>query len=244
MSNPNSSLLDVVNSAALEMGLSPITTVAGTLQIPTQLTALYNATGQMLVKRRVWRWLLKTHTFQAVQDVALYPLPPDYARPISQTEWDRTNRWPMIGPETPQQWQWLQSGILSTGPRERFRLVDGNIEIWPVPGSTTVPLPIDMAFNYVSKWWCVDAAGQAIPSATRDDDSCIFDDRLMISGVKLRYYQAKGWDTTAFAADFQSNLDDALAQDSGAQVLSLARSVQYPLISVWNIQDGNYPGNT
>ena len=244
MTNPNSSLLDVVNSAALEMGLASISTVVGAGQIPTQLAALYNATGEMLVKRRVWRWLLRTYTFDAVQDVGTYPLPPDYARPVSQTEWDRTNRWPMIGPETPQQWQWLQSGILSTGPRERFRLIDGNIEIWPVPGSTTVPLPITMSFSYISKWWAVDAAGQPIPKATKDDDSCVFDDRLMISGVKLRFYQAKGWDTSAYAADFQSNLDDALAQDSGAQVLSLARSVKYPLLSVWNIQDGNYPGNT
>ena len=148
----------------------------------------------------------------------------------------------MIGPETPQQWQWLKSGILSTGPRERFRLVGNDMEIWPVPGSDTVPLPVELSYFYVSRWWVEDSDGVPKQKATSDEDTCVFDDRLMISGVKLRYYAAKGFDTTSFAADFQSNLDDALAQDSGAPILSLSRSAAYPLISVWNLQDGNFPG--
>ncbi len=206
-----------------------------------QLSALYNTTGEMLVKRRVWRNLFRENSIVTVSGQAAYDLPQDFARPISQTEWDRTNRWPMIGPETPQQWQWLKSGILSTGPRERFRLVGNTIEIWPVPGDDTTPsAALNLSYYYVSKWWAEDNGGQPIAKATQDTDTCVFDDRLMISGVKLRFFQAKGFDTSAFSADFQNNLNDAMAQDSGAPILSLSREPQFPLLTIYNIPDGSW----
>lgn len=246
----NSTILEVVRAAASEMGLQEPNNVFGNANDLTaiQLGALYNATGEMLVKRRVWRDLFREYNFVAVANKTLYDLPADYARPISQTEWDRTNRWPMIGPETPQQWQWLQSGILSTGPRERFRLVGNQIEIWPAPGDNTggsgLPAPLNLSYYYVSRYWAANASGTPIPVAKVDTDTCIFNDRLMISGVKLRFFQAKGFDTSAFAADFQANLDDALAQDSGAPILSLARDPQFPLITIYNIPDGNWAGGS
>jgi hypothetical protein len=222
--------------------------------IPQQLFALYNATGEMLVKRRFWRRLFGETTITCVDGQAAYPLPEDFARPITQTEWDQTNKWPMIGPASPQQWQYLKSGILSTGPRERFRLVGDAIDIWPVPGANTggggLPLPLTLSYYYVSKGWVINGDWLENPAslpvrlnkAVKDTDSCIFDDRLMISGVKFRFYAAKGFDTTSFAADWQSNLDDAIAQDQGAPILSLARSPQFPLITIANIPDGNWPG--
>jgi hypothetical protein len=150
----------------------------------------------------------------------------------------------MIGPESPQQWQWLKSGILSTGPRERFRLVGNKLEIWPVPSDTSTPTPnLDLSFYYVSKYWAQDINGVPKAKATTNSDTCIFEDRLMISGVKLRFFQAKGFDTNAYAAEFQSNLDDALAQDSGAPILSLSREPQFPLITVYNLPDGSWPNN-
>jgi hypothetical protein len=231
-------ILQIVQTAASEVGLPSPSAVFGNAYDLTalQLGSLYNTTGEMLVKRRIWRQLFREYSFTTVAGQGSYPLPDDFARPISQTEWDRTNMWPMIGPETPQQWQWLKSGILSTGPRERFRMVGNTIEIWPVPASSALQL----SYYYVSKWWAQTASGQPIPKATRDDDCCIFDDRLMISGIKLRFFQAKGFDTASFAADFQANLDDALSQDSGSPILSLARDPQFPLITIYNIPDGNW----
>ena len=242
----NSSVLEVIQAAASEMGLqAPVAAFGNPTDLTAvQLSSLYNVTGEMLVKRRVWRMLFREHTIVTQPNVGTYQLPDDFARPISQTEWDRTNRWPMIGPETPQQWQWLKSGILSTGPRERFRLVGDTLEIWPVPTTDTTPGPnLDLSYYYVSKWWAQTAGGQPIPKATNSLDTCIFDDRLMISGVKLRFFQVKGFDTTAFAADFQSNLDDALSQDSGAPILSMAREPAFPLITIYNVPDGNWSPN-
>lgn len=236
--------LELVQTAAIEMGLGPPSAAYNNPDITAQqLGALINVTGEMLVKRRLWRRLFRETTITAVEGQAAYELPADFARPISQTEWDTGNHWPLIGPETSQQWQWLKSGILSTGPRERFRLVGNTLEIWPVPGTNTdgggLPLPLTFSYYYVSKWWALDGA-QYVAKFTKDGDTCIFDDRLMISGLKLRFFQAKQFDTTAFAAEFQSNLDDALAQDSGAPILSLAKQPAFPLISIYNIPDGSW----
>jgi len=243
------SVLELCQTAAVEMGLAPPVAIYDNPELTaSQLGALFNLVGEMLVKRRVWRDLFADAEVEAVAGQALYPLPADYARPISQTEWDQTNRWPMIGPETPQQWQWLKSGILSTGPRERFRLVGNSIELWPVPGANTdgggIPLPLKFSYYYISKWWAMSADAQKKAKCTKNDDTCIFDDRLMISGLKLRFYQAKQFDSSSFAAEFQSNLDDALAQDSGAPILSLAKQPAFPLITIYNVPDGNWPGAT
>jgi hypothetical protein len=235
---PLTPILQIVQTAASEVGLpSPVAVFGNAYDLTAlQLGSLYNTTGEMLVKRRVWRQLFKEYSITTQPGVATYALPDDFARPISQTEWDKVNNWPLIGPQTPQQWQYLKSSMVSVGPRERFRLAGNAIEIYPAPGST----PSTLSYLYVSKWWAQTQAGQRIPKATRDDDSCIFDDRLMISGIKLRFFQAKGFDTASFAADFQANLDDALSQDSGSPTLSMAREAQLPLISVYNVPDGDW----
>jgi hypothetical protein len=233
-------ILEVVQTAATEMGLTaPNSALLNPNDLTAiQLAALYNATGEMLVTRRVWRNLLSTYQFTTVNGQDTYALPADFNRSISQTEWDKTNRWPLVGPETAQQWQWIKSGVLSTGPRERFQLQGNNIVLFPIPGATVLTLTL----SYVSKWWVRSALGIAKARATADDDYCVFDSRLMIAGVKMRFFQAKGFDTTAFAADFQSLLDDALGQDAGAPILSMARQPAFPLITIYNLPDGNWPG--
>jgi hypothetical protein len=230
--------LEIVQDAAVEMGLQQPTSVYATAElIPQQLGSLLNLTGQMLVKRRVWRHLFREAKITTTSGQGSYPLPADFARPISQTEWDTINHWPMLGPETPQQWQYLKSGLISSGPRQQFRFVGNNIEVWPVPG----PSALTMSYYYVSKWWAIAADGTTMkPKCTKDDDTTIFDDRLMISGLKLRFYQAKQFDTGSFAADFQNNLDDAIAQDSGAPILSLSRRPASPLITIDNVPDSGY----
>lgn len=230
--------LTLVQVAAIEMGLQQPTSVYTTQElIPQQLGALLNLTGEMLVKRRVWRKLFREATVATVDGQGSYPLPADFARPISQTEWDRVNQFPLIGPETPQQWQYLKSGLVSSGPRQQFRFVGDSIEVWPVPG----PTPVTLSYFYVSKWWAVAADGTTLkPKCTADDDTTIFDDRLMVSGLKLRFYQAKQFDTSSFAQEFQTNLDDALSQDAGAPILSLSGRMASPLITTANLPDSGY----
>lgn len=163
-----------------------------------------------------------------------YAFPSDYDRPVDRTQWDKSKHWEMLGPETAQQWQWLKSGFIATGPRIRFRPLGGYFQTWP-----PIATPEYLGFEYISNQWAY--AGTTGKSAfTIDSDTCIFPDRLMVTGLKLKFWQIKGFDTTALAYDYTMQLDVAKANDSGSQTLSFAPSPTDQLISWGNIPDSGY----
>lgn len=164
-----------------------------------------------------------------------YSFPNDYDRPTDRTQWDKTQHWEMIGPETPQQWQWLKSGFIATGPRVRFRPMGGYFQIWPPLASNDY-----LGFEYISNAWATSSGGTAQSSLQADTDTCIFPDRLMVLGLKLKYFEIKSFDTTALYRDFNMQLDIAKANDAGSQTLNMAPRLSTVLIDWENIPDSGY----
>ncbi len=164
-----------------------------------------------------------------------YAMPSDYDRQIDRTHWDKSKHWEMLGPETAQQWEWLISGYISTGPRVRYRIFGGYFQIWPALGSQEV-----LGFEYISNAWATSAAGVAKTSFTVDTDTCIFPDRLMVIGLKLKYYEAKNFDTTAYLRDFTNQKSIAFANDAGSPTLAMSPTPSGVLISWGNVPDSNY----
>jgi hypothetical protein len=174
-----------------------------------------------------------TLTFSQV----IYSLPSDYDRLIDRTDWDKSQHWEMLGPETQQQSQWLKSGYISTGPRVRYWLQGNAFQIWPALGAAH-----SLGFVYVSNLW-VTATGGTAPTKTSftvDSDTCIFPDRLMVLGTKLKYFEIKGFDTTALYRDYTMQLDLAKAHDAGSPTLSFAPKETSILVGYENIPDANY----
>lgn len=168
----------------------------------------------------------------------MYALPSDYDRQIDRTHFDKSKRWEMLGPETAQQWQWLKSSYISTGPRIRYRLLGGLFQIWPLIGSNEY-----LGFEYLATSWVLAAADSVTPtkaSFTVDTDTCIFHDRLMVLGLKKKYFEQKGFDTTAFYRDYASELSKAKAMEAGDATLSMAPRLSTVLIGWENIPDSNY----
>ena len=170
-------------------------------------------------------------TFQKVK----YALPADYYSSVNRTHWDKSKRWEMLGPESPQQWEWLLSGYISTGPRIRYRLLGKYFQIWP--GMNAGEL---LGFEYRSNAWAESAAGVAKTSFTADNDTCLYPDRVMVLSTKLKYFEAKGFDTTAIFRDYIAELETAIAQDTGAANLSFAPRPGTVLIGYDNIPDSGY----
>lgn len=164
-----------------------------------------------------------------------YTLPSDYDRMINRTQWDKTNHWEMVGPETSQEWQWLKSGYVQTTPRIRFRQLGGFFQIWPPQSESDL-----YGFEYLSKNWAFNASGTSQASFTADDDTCIFPDRLMVSALKLKYFSAKGFDTTDYRRDYEIQLEAAMSSDKGAPNLNLAPRPQSILISYNSIPDSGF----
>ena len=164
-----------------------------------------------------------------------YPLPPDFETITDNTHWDKTKHWQMLGPEDAQQWQWLKSGYISTGPRIRWRILGDKFQIWP-PYNTQEYL----GFEYRSKGWARSAAGAVKNSFTVDTDTTIFDDTVLVLGTKLKYFQIKGFDTTALQQDYFRYLNVAKANDKGSANLSFAPYPTKVLIGYANIPDTGY----
>lgn len=167
---------------------------------------------------------------------AKYTLPAAYDRDVPTTQWDKTKHWRMVGPATPQQWQLLKSGFYATGPRIVWRKIGGKFEVWPPISSNEY-----IGFEYISKYWAVSGStGAAQGSITADADTCIYPDRLMVLYLKLKYYEAKGFDTTAYARDFYAELENAKAADAGNSTLSMAPRPGSVLINMGNVPDSGY----
>ena len=164
-----------------------------------------------------------------------YDLPSDYETITDNTHWDKTKHWQMLGPEDAQQWQWLKSGYISTGPRIRWRILGNQFQIWP-PYNTKEYL----GFEYRSKGWARAANGTVKNSFTADTDTTVYDDRLLVLSTKLKYFQIKSFDTTALQQEYFRILNVVKANDKGSATLSFAPYPSKVLIGYANIPDTGY----
>ena len=200
-----------------------------------QDTFVSSASGTTIVLNQEATATASTQTFTFSQ--VLYPPPSDYDRIVDRTQWDKSKHWEQLGPETAQQAGWLKSGWISTGPRIRWWLQQSKYVIWPPLGANEV-----LSYDYISNLW-VTASGQSAPNKTAftvDTDVCVFPDRLMVLGTKLKYFQIKGFDTSSLQRDYMMQLNIAKSYDNGSALLSFAPKQSSVLIGWDNIPDSGY----
>jgi hypothetical protein len=141
----------------------------------------------------------------------------------------------MLGPVDAQQWQWLKSGYISTGPRVRWRILGNTFQIWP-PYNTLE----NLGFEYRSKGCARSATNAVKNSFTADTDTTVLDDTIMVLATKLKYFQIKSFDTTALQQDYTRYLSIAKANDKGSATLSFSPMPSAVLIGWANIPDTGY----
>jgi len=164
-----------------------------------------------------------------------YPLPSDWGNAIGTTMWDRTNRWPVDGAKSSQEWQSFKSGIVYAGPRLRFRIQGNTITLNPPPANGHA-----LAFEYISNGFVYDVNGNVKTSFTADTDSSIFDDSLLVAGLKVKFKQAKGLDVGFELSEFTELLNICKSQDQSAPKLSMSPQTGSVLLSTANVQDGSW----
>ena len=245
------SVLWLIQQSMGELGL-PVPREAVTSQddLVRQFVALLNRCGYELVQGYPWEQLDKEWVFTTTQDVNEYDLPSDWSYFLDQTQWDRTNHWPLLGPKTAQEWQWLKGGILSSGPRLRYRVWKGKFNIFPVPqeqNADTIPptgvfAPWTLAMEYISTHWLASATDSNITysEAQADTNLCLLDPWVVTAYLKLKFRQAKGLDETAAKADFINIFWSRTGKNKGGQTLTLAPRPRTILIGINNIPDGSW----
>lgn len=221
----------IPSTAALEVG----NVVTGTGQAPYAEILTIDSSTQVTLNTPVATSTAAVSMTFAKQD---YAMPTDFDRMISDTNWDRTNHWRNLGTKTSQEWQWLQGGIISVGPRERYRIYNNRLRIFQALTSIYT-----FAFEYVSNYWVMSAAATAGDKGayTLDTDTTIFPDDLMLAGLKFYFLKAKKLDYSVELGEFMRALSYTKAQDVPVPAQSLAPIGMNPLVGPWSVQDGNWP---
>ncbi len=179
-----------------------------------------------------------------------YPMPVGFDWFNNRTMWDRTNRWELLGPDSPQMDQWHRSGIVVTGPRRHFRKVGiGNtpnhtpfFRIWPQPSEIATPL--QLVFEYLSDAAVVNQGTYTnfTKYFQNDNDEVLLDDQAIIMGIEWMFWEKKGFNFASMQNRWVDYCNRLIARDGAAPTLNLVKRVNPIFISPANVQDGFYPG--
>lgn len=231
----------IINRAAVEVGLNSTTDpVASEDESFIQLEELLNACGQELVEYHPWQQLKQSNSFTTTAaDSGSYDLPPDYSYMIDQTHWDRTNQVPLGGPLSDQNWTYLQGrDLVSQSIYASFRIERGKMDLYPQPP----PTGLEISYEYMSRWWLEGQNQSRFDTIQTGSDFVLYEPIMVVKFLKVKWLDAKGFDSTAARMDFENMFNSRTGKDTGAPILNAAnngRSFPY-LHPYYNTSDTGY----
>jgi hypothetical protein len=137
---------------------------------------------------------------------------------IDQTWWNRTNRLPLGGPLSPQEWQYLKARLVGVVFTVLFRPLDGQISLYP---DTNTPGGYDIAFEYVSRWWVGTSTATTGDAPSSGSQYIWFEPQLVLRLLKLAFKKETGFEAEAAQNDYDATLAACIESDSPAPVLRL-----------------------
>lgn len=220
---------NIILDAAVELGLiSYQTRLANPDPFAAQdanlglLCQLLKSSGRELLGEQEsgWTHLQFQYEFTTVQGTSQYDLPAGFYRMIPQSGWNRTNRLPLGGGLSPQEWQYLKARLTGVVFTVLFRIEQGKLQLYP---DTNTPGGYDIAFEYLSRYW-VQPQGQTAPTTdvpSASTDTLCFDPQLLMRGLKLAFLRNRGFDTTSAQQMYLQALSRAKDADGSPPKLSL-----------------------
>jgi len=213
------SLLSIVQTVTAELSLATPATVAGsTDRQVAQLMALTNQAGRELASDHAWQALIDEQTFATVAaETQPTALPADLDRFIPGTFFNRSTRREIVGPLSPRQYQWIKAQPIFSTVWLAYRERDGAFLMQPPP-----PAGETVAYEYVSNAWAQSSTGTPQTAFAADTDTALIDEALIALSLKWRFLRAKGLDYAEEMETFSRQLEQRIAQDGGAPLLSLS----------------------
>jgi len=243
--------LQIVQQACLELGLPPPVALTATEnETSNQMLGLLNAAGYDLISNYQWEEMNRTYKFEIGADPLkdTYDLPVDYNYFLDCTGWDRTNRWPLLGPTTQQEWQALIAAKVQAVSRTYWIIQNKKISFWPYPLYPVTADPVTpqgnrtIAISYSSLSWVENGLqpGQYLNMIINDSDKPVLSDWLLVKFLKVKMWNAKGFDTAPLVTEFKVLFDSLSGKSKGSRVLSLAPKTGTVFIGVQNVPEGNW----
>jgi len=228
------SLLSLVIAACRSPGINldaPNAVATSSNETVLRLMEIANEEGKDLAQRGSWQALQNQANFTTVAASSqglLSTIAPYCNYIINDTIWDTTQRRPLFGPLTPQQYQ-QQVSMYMTGPWYQYRVRQGEILFVPEPDAGDL-----CQFEYITSAWCTDATGVTPKVAySADSDVSLLNEDIMKLGIVWRWKQGNGLDYAEDFAKYERQVANALGRDASKPILNMG-NYQYDIIpGIW-----------
>lgn len=142
----------------------------------------------------------------------------DYERPLTETEWDRSNE-KKIRIVTAAEWQFLKSGIISnTGVYRWARARGDNLIMTPDASGDT------LVFEYVSNYYAKSSTGTRQATFEADTDTSYFKEHLLELGLKYYIKSEYGLPAEEDMDRYYTTADNLIAQEKPMPVIRPSRA--------------------
>lgn len=170
-----------------------------------------------------------------------YDLPGDFYRFVDQTQWNQAMRFPAVGPVSPQGWMTYMVFPISANFTLTWQIREG--QIWflnppQAPGQ-------EFRFMYLSRALVRDADDPNVYKnvAAKNGDTFVLDGILMTLLTRIKWLEAKGFDSSAAVRDFMLAFDSRVGAQKGANILNMAGGPHdYPYIGIGNLPEASLYG--
>lgn len=236
---------DICNQVAIEVGVPKTPDVFSSQDSAfAQLTALANACGYELLQDEDWEGLTREHKITTqIGDTGKYDLPDDFAYMTNQTGWDRTNNEPLKGPLSPQEWTYLKGrDLVSETIYVSFRELENQFWIFPSPP----PAGLDITFEYTSRNWVLSTGtvGEYADMVNQPSDVVLYESYLFERLLKTRFLEARGFDSTSAAGQYNSSIGSWKSKDKGGRILNAGRGARgAAYLNGYSVPDTGYGKN-
>jgi len=246
-----STLATLVNNVCALLSLPQTTDAAGSTDgnIVLMRTAANLASLEML-NAYEWSQLTKMGTITVETAVPPTPgqasetafdLPEDFYRFIDQTQWNNAMRFPAVGPVAPQGWMTYMVFPISANFTLTWQIRQRQIYFLNAPAAPGQ----DFRFMYLSRALVQDADDPTLYKnvANKNGDTFQLDGILMTLLTRVKWLEAKGFDSGPAVRDFLLAFDSRIGAEKGANILNMARGRQdYPYIGIGNLPEASLYG--
>jgi hypothetical protein len=170
-----------------------------------------------------------------------FDLPQDFYRFIDQTQWNGAMRFPAVGPVAPQGWMTYMVFPISANFTLTWQVREGKIYFLNAPPSPGQ----QFRFMYLSRALVIDADNSDLFKnvATKNGDKFVLDGILMTLMTRMKWLEAKGFDSSAAVRDFMTAFDSRVGAAKGANILNMAGGRHdYPYIGIGNLPEASLYG--
>ena len=233
-------VLAIAQDASLQLDLTRPTGVYDSLDGNVQLMgSVINTAGILVNGAFPWQQLKEVMDCTGDGVTTQFELPEDFDRFTDNTGWSSAIRRPVVVVND-QQWAeistWLSQSFYVN---PACRIYQDCVEFLSPPADGDV-----VSFQYQRATWVIDGEDptEFKVECTKNSDIPMFDFTLLQIAIKIKWREAKGFDTTSVQNDFNDRLTQLTGSNTMAPILTLSGPVPggFRYLDGYNAPDTNY----